>query len=134
LSSSATHPELGFSLPIHVHPQKISDTVLGYKGCNCLTHFLKIFNIFTLSFGQLWLIRTMINSSIIFLTQYFQGKKSDPIIRISPPSTKGFKIQSFLKKCFSHEWNGWIKKSLRNFFKLDVLGRENCFVPWGEGD
>jgi hypothetical protein len=42
----------------------------------------------------------MINSSIIFLTQYFQGKICDPMIRISPLQPKGSRLDLFSKNIF----------------------------------
>jgi len=57
----------------------------------------------------------MINSSIIFLTQYFQGKKSDPMIRISPLQPKGSRLDLFSKNVFLMNEMDEKKKSLGNF-------------------
>jgi hypothetical protein len=45
-------------------------------------------------------IQTMINILIIFFTQYFQEKISDPMIRISPFQPKGSRFNHFLKFYF----------------------------------
>jgi hypothetical protein len=60
-------------------------------------------NKFEIFFGYIW---TMINVLIIFFTQYFQEKLSDPTIRISffNQSIQGWII--FSKFIFLHEWNG----------------------------
>jgi hypothetical protein len=76
----------------------------------------------------------MINSSIIFLIQYYKGKLSDPMIRFSPFQPKGSRLHLFSKNVFLMNKMDEKKRSVDIFFKLDVLRRENCFVPGGEVD
>ncbi len=73
----------------------------------------------------------MTNILIIFFTQYFQRKKMILWLE-SPFSTKGFKVSSFSKF-----WNGWGKKTSKQFLqakcwkgKKDFPHRGNKMIVW----
>ncbi len=79
------------------------------------TNFFKIF--FTIP--ELWL--TFLLS---FLHNIFQNKKVSQWLKF-PFSTKGFKVWFFSQILFFfYQQNGWKKKPLANFFKLDALERK----------
>ncbi len=65
----------------------------------------------------------MINILNIFLTQHFQGNKNDVVVKIFPFQLKGIRFDHFEKNKLCG-WNGWKKKTLGNFFKLNALGEK----------
>ncbi len=65
-------------------------------------------------------IQTMINILIIFITQYFQGKKGDLMVRVSSFNQWVQSLILFSKKLFLPWMKSKKKIDLGNFFKLNV--------------
>ncbi len=73
----------------------------------------------------------MINTLIIFLTQHFQGKKSDLLVKISPFNQRVKMVHIFLK-LFCPSMNEMDEKKtsrqlLQARCRVDVLGRKGFF-------
>jgi hypothetical protein len=73
----------------------------------------------------------MIKVVNIFLTQQFQRKKCDLVVRIFP-STQRCKVQSFSQLFLpTNKMDEKIHRHLNNFFKLVALRKQ---LPWGKED
>jgi hypothetical protein len=94
---------------------------LSWCNCRIMPNKKNIFE----NFDYSW---TMINMLIIFLTQNFQEKKHELVVRISffNQRVQGLILFSNL---FFYPWTKWLKEiSLGKFFKLDAPGKRDVFL------